>query len=115
MAERRDYQSDERQSGSRTTLPPTALRQRRSSQQTRGKLHEQPERPRRFVSRHRFGDMEGAARVSRREFGTDIYLPHRAITYIAQRRSPSATPADAVELPDPRPNPEKGLAKKQQE
>jgi RNA polymerase sigma-70 factor (ECF subfamily) len=40
---------------------------------------------------------------------------NRAITYIAQRRSPSATPADAVELSDPRPNPEKGFAKKQQE
>src|SRR5436190_12595419 len=39
---------------------------------------------------------------------------NRAITYIAQRR-PSATPADEVELPDPRPNPEKGFAKEQQE
>ena len=39
---------------------------------------------------------------------------NRAITYIAQRR-PAATSADEVELPDPRPNPEKGFAKEQQE
>jgi RNA polymerase sigma-70 factor, ECF subfamily len=39
---------------------------------------------------------------------------NRAITFIAQRR-PTATSADEVELPDPRPNPEKGFAKEQQE
>jgi RNA polymerase sigma factor (sigma-70 family) len=33
---------------------------------------------------------------------------NRAITFIAQRR-PTATSADEVELPDPRPNPEKVL------
>jgi len=39
---------------------------------------------------------------------------NRAITYSSHRR-PSATPADEVELPDPRPNPEKGFAREQQE
>src|SRR6185436_12149091 len=39
---------------------------------------------------------------------------NRAITYLAQRR-PAAAPDEEIELPDPRPNPEKGLAKEQQE
>jgi RNA polymerase sigma-70 factor (ECF subfamily) len=39
---------------------------------------------------------------------------NRAITYISKRR-PLATPAEEVELPDPRPNPEKGFAREQQE
>jgi RNA polymerase sigma-70 factor (ECF subfamily) len=39
---------------------------------------------------------------------------NRAITYIAQRRPLTASP-DEIELPDPRPNPEKGLAREQQE
>jgi len=39
---------------------------------------------------------------------------NRAITYIAQRR-PAAASSDEVEVPDPRPNPEKGFAREQQE
>jgi RNA polymerase sigma-70 factor (ECF subfamily) len=39
---------------------------------------------------------------------------NRAITFIAQRRA-SMTSDEEVELPDPRPNPEKGLAQEQQE
>ena len=39
---------------------------------------------------------------------------NRAITYIAQRRPVMASP-DEIELPDPRPNPEKGFAREQQE
>jgi RNA polymerase sigma factor (sigma-70 family) len=39
---------------------------------------------------------------------------NRAITHIAQRR-PLTASSDEIELPDPRPNPEKGLAREQQE
>jgi len=38
---------------------------------------------------------------------------NRAITHIAQRR-PAMAPEEEVEVPDPRPNPEKGFAKEQQ-
>jgi len=39
---------------------------------------------------------------------------NRAVTFLAQRRS-MMTSDEEIELPDPRPNPEKGLAKEQQE
>jgi RNA polymerase sigma-70 factor (ECF subfamily) len=39
---------------------------------------------------------------------------NRAITYISQRR-PASTPAEEIDLPDPRLNPEKGFAREQQE
>jgi RNA polymerase sigma-70 factor (ECF subfamily) len=39
---------------------------------------------------------------------------NRAITYMSQRRTP-ATSDEEVEIADPRPNPEKGFAKEQQE
>src|SRR5262249_21889803 len=39
---------------------------------------------------------------------------NRAITFIAQRR-PLIAPDEDVDLPDPRPNPEKGFAREQQE
>src|SRR5262245_58802284 len=39
---------------------------------------------------------------------------NRAITHLAQRRSPTA-PEEEVELPDPRPNPERELAQEQQQ
>jgi len=39
---------------------------------------------------------------------------NRAITYIAQRK-PAAASDEDIELPDPRPNPEKGFAQDQQE
>jgi RNA polymerase sigma factor (sigma-70 family) len=39
---------------------------------------------------------------------------NRAITYIAQRRPATASGED-IEVPDPRPNPEKGFATEQQE
>jgi RNA polymerase sigma-70 factor (ECF subfamily) len=38
---------------------------------------------------------------------------NRAITYLAQRRPPMASDEE-IELPDPRPNPEKGFAREQQ-
>jgi len=38
---------------------------------------------------------------------------NRAISYLAQRRR--LTPAEDIEIPDPRPNPEGGFAKEQQE
>src|SRR5689334_24669755 len=39
---------------------------------------------------------------------------NRAITFIAQRRPLMASP-DEIEMPDPRPNPEKGFVREQQE
>src|SRR5215475_12100394 len=39
---------------------------------------------------------------------------NRAITFISQRR-PQAAPDEQIDLPDPRPNPESGFAKEQQE
>jgi RNA polymerase sigma factor (sigma-70 family) len=39
---------------------------------------------------------------------------NRAITYISQRRTPMV-PENEIEIPDPRPNPEKGFAKEQEE
>lgn len=39
---------------------------------------------------------------------------NRAMTHISQRRPPVAS-EEEIELPDPRPNPEKGLAQEQQE
>ena len=39
---------------------------------------------------------------------------NRAITYIAQRRRLTPT-SEEIEIPDPRPNPERGFAKEQEE
>ena len=39
---------------------------------------------------------------------------NRAISHLAQRRLPAGTSEDALELPDPRSNPEKDLSKEQQ-
>jgi len=39
---------------------------------------------------------------------------NRAITFISQRR-PQSAPDEQIDLPDPRPNPESGFAKEQQE